>query len=232
MDATAGGSAAPVIGRIDLNNNLPMAQITAPASDQLIVTPAVDITGTASASSFTSYSVDVGLGTNPFQFITLTNASSGPVVDGTLATWTLQSSPPSGIYHIRLKVTGNGGATAETTRFVRIDHMPPMPPEIAQPASPTVTQPISVTGTAEPDATVELYMNDQLFGQTTASGGDGSFSFTNVSLTLGSNSLKARAKDSANNVSSFSNKKTVIYLPAGETLIEILSPADGSTVYK
>src|SRR3990172_12251858 len=59
MDATAGGSAAPVIGRIDLNNNLPMAQITAPASDQLIVTPAVDITGTASASSFTSYSVDV-----------------------------------------------------------------------------------------------------------------------------------------------------------------------------
>lgn len=231
MDATAGGSAAPVIGRIDLNNNLPIAQITDPVSDQLIVTPAVDIAGTANASSFTSYSVDVGLGTNLFQFMTLTNASSGPVVNGTLATWTLQSNPPSGIYQIRLKVTGNGGATAETTQFVRIDHVPPLPPELQQPLSPTATQPITVTGTAEADATVKLYVNDAAAGETTATG-DGAFTFTNVGLTLGSNNLNARARDSANNTGSFSNKKTVVYLPAGESLIEILSPADGSTVYK
>ncbi len=232
MDAAAGSSAAPVIGRIDLNNNLPLAQITDPLPDQLIETPAVDITGTASAASFTSYSVDVGLGTNPFQFMTLTNASPGPVVDGLLATWTLQSSPPSGIYQIRLKVTGNGGATAETTRFVRIDHVPPLPPELSQPASPATTQPITVAGTAEENTTVELYVNDQFFGQTTASGGDGSFSFSNVALSLGSNSLKARARDSANNTGSFSDRKTVVYMPVGEGLIHILSPADGSTVYK
>ncbi len=232
MDATAGGTAAPVIGRMVLNSNLPLAQITEPAPDQLILTPTVNISGTASATAFTSYSVDVGLGTSPFQFMTLTNASPGPVVNGPLATWTLQSTPPSGTYQVRLKVTGNGGVTAETTRYVRIDHTPPLPPGITQPATPTAAQPISVTGTAEPDATVELYVNDQWFGQATASGGDGSFSFTDVSLVLGSNSLKARAKDGANNVSSYSDKKTVVYLPAGESLIEILSPADGSTVYK
>jgi len=114
---------------------------------------------------------------------------------------------------------------------VSIDHTPPLPPLLTPPASPTLTQPIAVTGTTEGNAGVDLYDNDALTGHTTAAE-DGSFTFPAVTLTLGTNTLKAQATDQANNVGGFSADQPVVYLPTGQHIIEIISPADGSTVYK
>ena len=230
IDASGTGSAAPIIGRLQLNGALPIAKIAQPVPNQLILTPTVNIVGSAAASDFTSYSVDLGLGTAPLQFISVRSGVTVPVTNGALAIWTIQQNPPTSTYQIRLRVTGVGGM-AEATRYVRIDHTPPLPPVVMQPASPSSTQPITVTGTAEGNATVDVYVNDALAGQTTASGA-GAFSLNGVALTVGTNNLKARATDAATNVGGFSSKKSVLYLPPGENLIEILSPADGSTVYK
>lgn len=230
LDAAAGGnSAAPIIGRIVLAGSLPTAIITDPDPDELITGSGVTITGTAGGSGFSSYTVDVGLGGNPFQFYTL-NTSSSSVTNGILATWSPQSNQPSGLHQIRLRATSSGGTT-ETTRLVRIDHLPPVPPQIGQPTSPATTEPITVTGMAEPDSTVELYVNDESVGEETADS-EGGFSFSSVALSSGLNTLKARATDTADNTGSFSDKKSVVYIPSGETLIHILTPEDGSTVYQ
>ncbi len=230
IDASASGAAAPVLGRLQLNTALPIAKISQPGPEQLILTPSVAISGTAAGSNFSSYSVDVGVGASPFEFIPIRTNVTAPVTNGALAAWTIQADPPSSLYQIRLSVTGAGG-TAVATQLISIDKLPPLPPLLTPPVSPSATQPITVSGAAEGDSTVELYVNDVRVSQTTASEA-GAFTFNGVTLTLGLNSLKARATDAAGNVSAFSSNTSVIYLPPGESLIEILSPTDGSTVYK
>jgi Right handed beta helix region len=230
IDATGAAAAAPVIGRLQLNSGLPVAVISQPTANQLILTPSVAIVGSANGAGFSSYSIDIGLGASPLQFLEVITGATAPVTSGMLATWTPQADIPTNVYQIRLRVTGTGG-TAEATQLVNIDHTPPLPPLLTLPVSPSTTQPVVVTGTTEGNAGVDLYDNGILAGHTTAAE-DGTFTFPTVTLTLGNNILKAQATDEADNVGVFSADQSVVYLPPGQPIIEILSPADGSTAYK
>lgn len=84
------------------------------------------------------------------------------------------------------------------------------PPVLLSSFTATNSAAISVNGTAASNQTIQLYVNDSLFGSTSTKS-DGSFSFSNVVLTQQQNTIKARAKQ-GNSLSDYSDPLTINYL--------------------
>ena len=104
------------------------ATITNPSADQ-IVDKLITIEGTANATAFSRYSVEVGEGTSPSQWmdqgITLNNNGNKEVSSGLLATWN-PLSYSSGTHTIRLKVFDGSGQSKEAKVRVEVSLPPPM----------------------------------------------------------------------------------------------------------
>jgi hypothetical protein len=82
---------------------------------------------------------------------------------------------------------------------VILDTVPPLEPELEELPAITNDPAVSVTGVAEPDSTVEVYLEDYMAGTTTADGG-GRFT-VDIELLEGFNYLMVRAIDLALNPS-------------------------------
>jgi len=103
------------------------------------------------------------------------------------------------------------------------DQIPPFPPQLEVPYSATNSAQITLSGTAEANSTVTLYLNDQPLKEILV-GKDGTFT-KRVTLDDEENKITAIATDQAGNKSSFSAVTTIFYkkkLP----LLEIESPRD------
>jgi hypothetical protein len=93
-------------------------------------------------------------------------------------------------------------------RPFEIDTTPPPPPTLVQPSSPTKQTPITLTGSAEPKSSVQVFVNG--LAQRSARADDaGSFSI-DVDLHEGENRITARAIDASGNLSEESQPAVVI----------------------
>lgn len=100
---------ATVIGKVMLDNTIPIAKISSPAPFTLLANQ-VSVSGTAAGGGFSSYTLEYGVGENPISW-SLIATSTVPVTNGVLGTWTIQDFPnPNG--RIRLTVRNAASVTA------------------------------------------------------------------------------------------------------------------------
>jgi predicted Ser/Thr protein kinase len=105
--------------------------------------------------------------------------------------------------------TDAAGNESEKTNIQKIilDTIPPAPPELKDIPGEVEKAEIDVIGTAEPESSVTIYVNDDRFE--TSVGSAGSFSKT-IKLKEGNNSITATAKDKTGNESGISKAFTII----------------------
>lgn len=120
----------------------------------------------------------------------------------------------------------SGLKTGNTITQVK-DTTPPGPPYLANLPEATNQQNLEITGTCEPDATVILSVNNN--ESNTLADKDGNFVFT-VSLNKGQNTIWAKVRDQAGNVSQPSDTFTVTFDNEAPKL-DISSPQDGTSFY-
>ncbi len=102
------------------------------------------------------------------------------------------------------------------------DLFAPLPPEFIDPPKATNKKTISLSGSAEPGATVELFVNGPKKDSVIADQ-SGEFNFVNVSINSGKNSIFAFALDNLGNKSEKSETVTVAF-DNTKPKIEILEP--------
>ena len=188
-----------------------------------------DATNGLTSSNFTL--VNSGLGGTP----AITGVTA---VGGVPATqWTVTASTGTGDGTLGLNLVNDTGLGHDvpilpfTGQVYTIDRTPPSAPVILTPADGSITNDSTptVTGTAEANSTVTVYLDGSSAGTTTANG-TGNWSFTSISsLSEGSHTVKATATDAVGNTSvdSATNTFTVDITPPPAPLV--LTPADGST---
>lgn len=101
-----------------------------------------------------------------------------------------------------------------------------IPPILTQSFSATNSASITVSGSAQPKEKVELFVNNSLIDITDTKD-DGTFSFSNVTLNSGNNSITAKAKAN-NKESAVSNILNISYANKAPSLT-VDSPSDGQT---
>ncbi|MHB8876819.1 MAG: Ig-like domain-containing protein [Myxococcaceae bacterium] len=125
---------------------------------------------------------------------------------------------------------GNLSAPSNTNTFT-VDTSSPAAPVVLAPAdgSRTNSTTPAVTGTAEANSTVSIYLDGALAG-TASADGSGSFSFTpTVALAPGAHTVSATCADAAGNTSGASATSTFTVDTAAPQAPVVTSPADGAS---
>jgi len=104
------------------------------------------------------------------------------------------------------------------------------PPTLNPAATATNSAQIAISGFAQKNQTINLYLNTQMIDTTTADS-NGKFNFSSVNLQQGQNTITAKAQDNNNKTSSNSNTITVSYSKSAPSL-SITQPQDGQTFTK
>ena len=129
-------------------------------------------------------------------------------------------------------VAGNGNESIRSN-FV-YDGTTPDAPVITQPTTPTNANPITISGSAEADATVTLSQNGNVLTSSTAthagSNGDWSIEVTLSADNNGANSFTATASDAAGNVSVASDAVSITLDTTAPAAPVITAPAADTTV--
>lgn len=115
-----------------------------------------------------------------------------------------------------------------SSQVATVDKTPPAPPNFGPYNDFTNQATASVSGTAEPGATIKLTFNGSESDATVDK--NGNFSFQNLKLQTGDNLFFAYAIDSAGNISQKSNEGKITYDNKPPTL-NIDSPSDGSNFF-
>ncbi|HSX39222.1 MAG TPA: Ig-like domain-containing protein [Candidatus Saccharimonadales bacterium] len=110
----------------------------------------------------------------------------------------------------------------------QVDTIAPVPPLFTNPPEATSKDSVDLTGSAEPNSKVQLFVNGPEQQSTTADLA-GSFTFKGVKLISGSNTIFAKATDTSGNVSDPSNTISLV-LDKDKPEITIDSLNDGDTV--
>jgi hypothetical protein len=124
-----------------------------------------------------------------------------------------------------VKVSGLLGNSKDSAVITNNDTTPPVPPVLSPILSATNSAKLKVEGYGEPATTLELKVNDESVKKVLL-GNDGSFSFSDIILNPGSNTIVATSKDSAGNLSNPSKIWTILLKKKGPTL-EVRDPTDG-----
>ncbi len=107
------------------------------------------------------------------------------------------------------------------------DTTPPGPPFLKSVPEAVNKSDLKLEGNAEPDVTVEIFVNDEK-SESTADD-NGSFSLE-VTLTKGSNVIYAKAKDSGGN-ESVNSKQFTVYFSNEKPKLEVTKPSQGDKYY-
>lgn len=105
------------------------------------------------------------------------------------------------------------------------DTTPPYTPRLEAPYTATNSATITISGYAEPNTSVEIFLNGLTFKKILI-GNDGNFILPNINLSEGENKITAQAKDAANNQSQPADPLIIIYKKTPPKL-EITQPNDG-----
>lgn len=102
------------------------------------------------------------------------------------------------------------------------------PPVLNIPYEATNTPQIDLTGYGSPGAKVELFLDDNK-KQTVDVEGDGSFKFSDVSLSLGTNNIYGRSVDEKNQ-ESLPSKTLIIIFDNEKPVLDISEPEDNKSI--
>jgi len=122
-----------------------------------------------------------------------------------------------------------GGSTSSSSTNTTSNQIYVAPPAINPMNSATNSAQVIITGIASSHQNVEIYVNDQKTDVKDTKD-DGTFSFANIALNQGSNTIKVRAKQN-NKYSDFSDVLTITYKNQPVTL-SIDNPHDGDSFSK
>ncbi|HCM37726.1 MAG: hypothetical protein UV61_C0002G0279 [Candidatus Gottesmanbacteria bacterium GW2011_GWB1_43_11] len=111
-----------------------------------------------------------------------------------------------------------------------LDKTAPFPPTLSSILSATNSAEIKIEGYGEPESTLKLYLNGRDVKKVLL-GGDGGFSFTDVTLTEGENNIYATLTDQSGNESSQSQELQIVYKKSAPKL-EVSDPQDKQTFGK
>ncbi len=169
------------------------------------------------------------------------NSTVTVYIDGSIAGTT--TADGSGNWNFTAAVLSDGSHTVRATSTDGVGNTSPdsntntFTVDTIAPAAPVVTTPVngstindstpSVSGTAEPNSTVTVYIDGSIAGTTTADG-SGNWNFTTAALSDGSHTVRATATDTAGNTSADSNTNTfTVDTTAPDTTIDT-HPTDPS----
>jgi bacillopeptidase F len=113
-------------------------------------------------------------------------------------------------------IKGGPETTQDTTK--------PFPPILESPGEATNSATITISGYAEPESTLEVFLNARSFKKILV-GGDGQFSIASIILTEGENKITGKATDQAGNTSTESQAVTITYKKT-QPKLELSKPAD------
>jgi hypothetical protein len=102
------------------------------------------------------------------------------------------------------------------------------PPVLSIPYEATNTAEVSIAGFGTPDSKVKLYIDDES-RQTTGVSGDGSFTFENVTLGLGTNNIYGKTVDDSGK-ESLPSKTIIILFDNEKPDLSVNEPEDGKTI--
>ncbi|MDP3156351.1 MAG: Ig-like domain-containing protein [Archangium sp.] len=225
---TTSATATDAVGNVSVSSNTNSFTIDADAPSAPVVTaPAAGsttgddtplITGTAEANAIVAVFVD------GVQVGTVTANASGA--------WSFPSSTlADGAHTVRATATdaANNSSGSSSTSSFTVDTTAPSAPSVSAPAPQSSTTDVTptITGTAEPLATIAVFIDGAQVGTATASA-TGDWSFDASMLSLGAHTVSARATDASGNssVASATNDFTVLpFVPAAPSLT---APAQGS----
>ena len=145
--------------------------------------------------------------------------------------FTHSSDLADGTWYFRVKATDLAGNSSSWTAngTVVIDGTPPSAPSITSPsngASTSDTTP-TISGTAEANASIEVFESGVSIG-TTSANGSGAWSFTTNALAEGSYAFKANATDGSNNASGYSSTVNLTVDTTAPSAPAITSPTSGA----
>ncbi len=124
--------------------------------DGSVLSGSIDINGTVQMPDFDHYTIQIGFGNDPQDWIQLLQ-SANPVQNGTLATWDTRHYP-DGAYTIRLEMDDHAGHAYGGRVHVTVSNVPaptPRPQPTATPVPPTAT-PMPPTATPVPPTTTPV----------------------------------------------------------------------------
>ncbi|WP_157535751.1 Ig-like domain-containing protein [Microbacterium sp. Root166] len=176
------------------------------------------VTGTAEANATVTVLMD--------------GASIGTTVADGSGNWSMTSpSLTQGTHFVRANYVdgaGNTSADSATNTFL-VDSIAPVAPVVTTPANGSITNDTTplITGTAEANSTVEVFIDDVSVG-TAPADGSGAWSLTSPVLTEGSHSVHATSTDAAGNTSVDSNTNTFIVDSVAPAAPVLVTPANGS----
>ncbi len=166
--------AAPAIGKIELDDTIPIAKITSPLQGQVLTSGVVTITGTAASSDFKSYQLQYGVGESPASWTGI-HTSNSPVVEDVFATWDT-SNLTNPTYALKLTVTDNQSRQATVQVVVRILNIYGISddPDPFSPNGDSIkdTTTINATMTMPIDWTVTIKDSSEVTVKTFSSSGD------------------------------------------------------------
>lgn len=113
----AAGAAAAATGKTQLDNTLPISNITAPLPDT-VNSGVIQVTGTATATNLESWTLEYGAGAAPVYWSWLASDST-PISNGVLASWDTWSVQQP-VQTLRLTVTTTTGKVSTDTVTIRI----------------------------------------------------------------------------------------------------------------
>ncbi|MFN7135016.1 MAG: Ig-like domain-containing protein, partial [Myxococcales bacterium] len=205
------------------SSSVPVPVITSPADESHVGTATPTLRGTAQPNATVQILVD--------------GVVVGTTVADSAGNWsfTLPSSAALAEGRHRLTATQTVGANTSGASLpvdVNVDTKAPDAPAVTEPAANAElgTSRPAFRGTAEPNATVDVYVDGQKVGSTTADG-NGNWTFAPSSdLGEGTHVVHARQTDAAGNTSSASPDVTFRIDTTPPAPPVITSPAAGATV--
>jgi hypothetical protein len=199
----------------------PPAQVTVPASGELLSTAMASVSGTAEPNSTVVVLVDGSI---------IGSANANPSGIFSILVPTALGQGDHTVSAQSTDAAGNVGPLSPPTPFT-IDSAPPAPPVLLGPSAHSLlanSRPV-FTGTAEPGAEVTLIVNGQVLGVSLASV-VGRFTFSpNSPLSDGQHTVAAQAKDVVGHVSQPSNPVTFATDTQAPGTPQVRFPADHSS---
>ncbi|WNG13998.1 adventurous gliding motility protein AgmC [Cystobacter fuscus] len=196
--------------------------VTAPAEGAPVNTRVNVISGTAEAdSTVTVYLNGSVVGTAPVDGAGAWSFTTAELTDG-------------GTYAVKVTATDAAGniSPESNTRTFHVDVTAPVAPVVSTPADGAFvnTRTPVITGTAEADSTVTVYLNGTAVG-TAPVDGAGTWSFTTAELTDGETyAVKVTARDAAGNVGPESNTRT-FHVDVTAPVAPVVSTPDEGTLF-
>ncbi|HEY1101329.1 MAG TPA: Ig-like domain-containing protein, partial [Myxococcota bacterium] len=220
---------ATVGGSTSASSNVPSFTVDslAPAAP-VVITPANGST-TASATPTISGTAEANATVRVF----LDGAQVGTTTANGSGAWSFVApvSLADGSHTARataVDAANNVSGNSNTNTF-SVDTTAPAAPVVTTPANGSVTNNTTptVTGTAEANSTVRVFIDGVQVG-TAAANGSGAWTYTTSTLSAGSHTVRASAVDAVGNVSSNSNTNTFSIDTTAPAAPVVTTPANGA----